>query len=761
MSENNVNGIIGADVATTTGIVGATIAIGQYIVNDYVITITEAEGDYGYTMTITKGTQTQTVTLYGLTPAQYDAMLGYLEQAQAAAQSAQSAAESAGESETAAREFERVAGISASSASSAKTAAQSAASNARSAASDAASAKNDAVTAKNAAEAAATRAEAAAGQITGMTAEAETLEPGSSATASFLDGVLSLGIPAGAPGADGDDGNGIVSIVKTGTSGNVDTYTITYTNGTTSAFTVTNGVDGAVTSVAGKTGAVTLNAGDVAFDDQQTYDDGTVGAGLTNLKSQITQDIYYGANQLFSNLSSWVNGYLNAYGEFVTANNIITPMSAPIKLGGNDKVVVNCGSLVCGLGYFRYDADTQEYTRHYSVDKTGVFEIISDCDNFYFALTFKKNPQTAITPDEFDGYIGKYTDWRLKIDKNTTKLSADGMVEVFTDLAQWTAGYFNSSGIILSSGYRCTPLTSPFLFYSGDTIEIDPGNYNCNVATYNYNSGSYTRKTNNAITEKTIITFDTDQYISFDFGNSPAGQSPATDFTGYIKYSVPWKTKIYSNSSRITVLETASASGNYLAGKKLVACGDSITAAVNPQGGNFDSYARLAAQRNGMVFDLNAVSGSTMTNVEGKSPFCVNRYQQVPSDFDYLTIWFGFNDGAYAQVGTINDTEDTTFYGAYKKVLDYYLTTYPTKKIGLVVPYMSNGDFQDAVRNLSKMYGVPCLDLPDYNQCSIVWGSANTAQTARKNALTYDGTHPNQTGHEFISSMYEAFLRRL
>lgn len=37
---------------------------------------------------------------------------------------------------------------------------------------------------------------------------------------------------------------GIVSIAKTGTSGYVDTYTITYTDGTTSTFTVTNGEEG-------------------------------------------------------------------------------------------------------------------------------------------------------------------------------------------------------------------------------------------------------------------------------------------------------------------------------------------------------------------------------------------------------------------------------------------------------------------------------------------------------------------------------------
>lgn len=39
----------------------------------------------------------------------------------------------------------------------------------------------------------------------------------------------------------GPAGRGITSIVKTGTSGLVDTYTITYTDGTTSTFEITNG----------------------------------------------------------------------------------------------------------------------------------------------------------------------------------------------------------------------------------------------------------------------------------------------------------------------------------------------------------------------------------------------------------------------------------------------------------------------------------------------------------------------------------------
>ena len=64
----------------------------------------------------------------------------------------------------------------------------------------------------------------------------------------------------GETGATGATGNGIASIEKTGTSGLVDTYTVTYTNGTTTTFTVTNGdfaaFTGATSQAAGSKGAV-------------------------------------------------------------------------------------------------------------------------------------------------------------------------------------------------------------------------------------------------------------------------------------------------------------------------------------------------------------------------------------------------------------------------------------------------------------------------------------------------------------------------
>ena len=81
--------------------------------------------------------------------------------------------------------------------------------------------------------------------------------------------VLNLTIPPGAPGTpgtngvdgvDGDDGRSIASVLRTsgtGAPGSTDTYTITYTDATTSTFQVYNGADGAGTGdVVGPAGGV-------------------------------------------------------------------------------------------------------------------------------------------------------------------------------------------------------------------------------------------------------------------------------------------------------------------------------------------------------------------------------------------------------------------------------------------------------------------------------------------------------------------------
>lgn len=88
--------------------------------------------------------------------------------------------------------------------------------------------------------------------------------------------------PQGETGATGATGNGIASITKTGTSGLVDTYTITYTNGQTTTFTVTNGESkNEFIGTLAEWNALTT-AQKKAYDTYQITDDYTGGSGLPN-----------------------------------------------------------------------------------------------------------------------------------------------------------------------------------------------------------------------------------------------------------------------------------------------------------------------------------------------------------------------------------------------------------------------------------------------------------------------------------------------
>ena len=82
-------------------------------------------------------------------------------------------------------------------------------------------------------------------------------------------------------GATGATGNGISSISKTGTSGNVDTYTITYTSGATTTFTVTNGTNGVspAVTITSITGGHQVKITDATHPSGQTFNvmDGTGG----------------------------------------------------------------------------------------------------------------------------------------------------------------------------------------------------------------------------------------------------------------------------------------------------------------------------------------------------------------------------------------------------------------------------------------------------------------------------------------------------
>jgi lysophospholipase L1-like esterase len=244
---------------------------------------------------------------------------------------------------------------------------------------------------------------------------------------------------------------------------------------------------------------------------------------------------------------------------------------------------------------------------------------------------------------------------------------------------------------------------------------------------------------------------------------------------------------------------------NVLYGKKYVAAGDSYTAwsdatyADGVYGGQFVTYDREIRLRNGMSGDNAGISGSTMTYMDGESirSFSGTRYTEIPEGTDYLTIAFGINDSSSRPLGELGDTENTTFYGAWDKVLKYYAENRPEMKIGIICFARSNNSFYNAVKEIAKHYGVPLLDFyggedtpmyVDGKACNpydkekpnpivdpkrAYWGGhANvdkTEETFRGKTYTLRqpstdeafAAHPGYKAHIDESTIIESFLRRL
>lgn len=151
-----------------------------------------------------------------------------------------------------------------------------------------------------------------------------------------------------------------------------------------------------------------------------------------------------------------------------------------------------------------------------------------------------------------------------------------------------------------------------------------------------------------------------------------------------------------------------------------------------------------------------------------KNPFSYTRYKEIPEDTDYLTIWFGWNDTAYGTLGTIDDSTNETYYGAYKIVLDYLIKNLSNTKIGIIVPYGTSTEMREAVRILAKRYGVGCLDLTGdvnipciYNKESSFNMPLDIQQTWQDKYLHNRGAHMNLVGNLALSYAYEEWLRKL
>lgn len=232
---------------------------------------------------------------------------------------------------------------------------------------------------------------------------------------------------------------------------------------------------------------------------------------------------------------------------------------------------------------------------------------------------------------------------------------------------------------------------------------------------------------------------------------------------------------------------------NILAGKVLCCAGDSITygADMDADGitnlSNIDvyqsdsagvftkvtnhflkSWGYQIAERNNMTLYNAGVSGSTMQGISNRNGFSLadGRYTKLPDNIDYLVLWFGWNDTAYGTLGTINDTENTSYYGGYNVVLPYLINKYPYAKIALIVPFGTDTGHRNAIRELGNKWGVAVWDnyqggTPLYYGKEDSVGVDEDIVTANRAKFQANGAHPNYKGHTQLGDMIEGFLRSI
>ena len=255
------------------------------------------------------------------------------------------------------------------------------------------------------------------------------------------------------------------------------------------------------------------------------------------------------------------------------------------------------------------------------------------------------------------------------------------------------------------------------------------------------------------------------------------------------KYIASEKVKELSNIV-VSLEKKVDSNVNFLNGKKWVACGDSFThgdfTGYIDSNGNvgessdaydqdlkmYKTYPWWISKRNNMTLINEAINGSGFTNANGiKSPFSVQRYKDVPKDCDYITLMFGLNEIALAKksetIGTKESSDNTTIWGAYNVVFEYFYTNMPYAKIGVILAdSWMTPTYASVIEEICDYWGIKVLNLKDSTVPLGIGGRLNGSLKAMelKNKafkVTANNEHPNLKAHEYRSTFIENWMRSL
>lgn len=556
--------------------------------------------------------------------------------------------------------------------------------------------------------------------------------------------------------AEGTDGKGIKSFLKISTNELVDTYRITYTDGTTTAIDVTNGKDGHTPikgvdyyTEADKAEFSQYIASELAKRGQlkpepaQTLADMTDTSLMYVLLDKTSPDYGYifaymwseGGKASYTNLSETVleNKRLGSGGTISDLTGAITTDFIPIRKGQI-------------LRFKGFDPTTMPSDKYpYICFYTGASEASVVSSGVW---------------DRLDWFIDKGC------------LQQDN-----SEAWYWTA--FKSPQNNPTSPYE-HPLADSITHVRlcGTMIEGETVIVTVDEEITEGSSGGYAWQS----TGRAFVPADYEDRI-VDLENNKANKS---DIPKALKnpYSLTINGVKYDGSKAVEV--DIESSGNILFGKKWVACGDSFTAGgynasdgfeeseyIYQDGrfaGRYKVYPNIIGLRNNMNIVNLATGGQTMGISDNSF---MTRYATIPADADYITIMLGINDKLQGiPVGTLEDNTNTTFCGAYNIALAHIIENHPFAHIGIIVSNGTNEEIMEATRNIAEWWGLPYLDfgspqVPLFNRYTGKNVNPEVVKIREKNfCISSDGVtptnaHPNTKAHEYESTFIEAWLRTL
>lgn len=563
----------------------------------------------------------------------------------------------------------------------------------------------------------------------------------------------------GAQGQQGADGVGISTIAKTSTNGLVDTYTITLSNGQTSTFEVTNGMNGVDLGLANIVDNLTTGGSTNVLSAEQ----GKVLAQMIGSKDEL--------NLLRDNID---------YGYVVKSTNVSTSadnaVSGYIDISDGKSIIISKASEIAG--YYPFCAFYDANKSLLSVVNAGLVQ---------------GQPNAIITNNKYPTNA-KYLRYNINM---TEYNSADSKPYAY----KWDDG-INWADV----NFRGFPA----FYNTKDNILVD---YPASIGyTRNYNNGAISASANNVLclipvtaNEKYIIS---PYSVSFQFVNANfAGVENFTDAINYPYYDKDWHNEgnIITAPSTAVYMYAIFSKADYEGGlcymykfskrnivdlpplfklergirselynKNVYVLGDSFSTWNSTSTSDSYKWHVLLKRKYGWDMTVNATSGRPIQLINNlglaKDIDNLANLQTMP---ELVIVWGGHNDvsGIYGDFADAS-TQDTsgavatyanknTLCGALRYICEVVHTLAPNAKLVFLTPMltdhmkpsqmMADGTHQrwqiaEAIQEACRRYSATLIEMQGagYHQWNTVGGATGT--------WSDDGTHPNKLGNKNIAN---------